>query len=63
MRYKSFLASNALQGKIKQEAIVIDPIGAILISVYIIIAWILQANSECCLVFYSYSYFSGVFSN
>jgi hypothetical protein len=41
-----FLASNARQGKIKQEAIVIDPIGAILISIYIIIAWILQANSK-----------------
>jgi len=59
----NFLASNALKGKIKQEAIVIDPIGAILISVYIIIAWILQANSKYCLVFYSDSYFTEVFSN
>jgi hypothetical protein len=41
----NILASNALQNKIKQEAIVVDPIGAIIISVYIIIAWILQANS------------------
>jgi hypothetical protein len=41
-----FLAYNALQNKIKQEAIVVDPVGAILISVYIIIAWILQANSK-----------------
>jgi hypothetical protein len=40
------LASNALRGKIKQQAIVVDPVGAILISIYIIIAWILQANSK-----------------
>jgi divalent metal cation (Fe/Co/Zn/Cd) transporter len=52
----NFLGSNALQGKIKQEAIVIDPIGAILISVYIIISWILQANSKYCFGFYTYSY-------
>lgn len=45
-RCSSFQASNALRGKIKQEAIVVDPIGAIVISVYIIIAWILQANSN-----------------
>jgi len=44
--YFFFVASEALQGKIKQEAVVIDPIGAILISIYIIIAWILQANSK-----------------
>jgi hypothetical protein len=43
---KYFLGSNALKKKIKQEAIVLDPIGAILISIYIIIAWILQANSK-----------------
>ncbi len=42
------LASNALRGKIKQQAIVLDPVGAILISIYIIIAWILQANSKYC---------------
>ena len=41
-----FLAYNAYQNKIKQEAIVVDPVGAICISVYIIVAWILQANSE-----------------
>ncbi|CAF0868481.1 unnamed protein product [Adineta steineri] len=40
------LAYNALQGKIKQEVIVVDPVGAIVISVYIIIAWILQANKQ-----------------
>ncbi|CAF3986233.1 unnamed protein product [Rotaria sp. Silwood2] len=40
------IASNALHGKIKKEAIVVDPIGAIIISVYIIIAWILQANRQ-----------------
>ncbi len=40
------LGSNALRGKIKQQAIVVDPVGAILISIYIIIAWILQANSK-----------------
>ncbi len=42
----NILGFNALQNKIKQEAIVVDPIGAILISVYIIISWILQANSK-----------------
>jgi hypothetical protein len=62
-KYMNFLASNALKGKIKQEAIVIDPIGAILISVYIIISWILQANSKYCLGFYAYSYSTEVFSN
>jgi divalent metal cation (Fe/Co/Zn/Cd) transporter len=45
-KYMIFLAYHAFQNNIKQEAIVVDPIGAILISVYIIIAWILQANSE-----------------
>jgi divalent metal cation (Fe/Co/Zn/Cd) transporter len=45
--FPTVLASNALRGKIKQEAIVVDPVGAIVISVYIIIAWILQANSKC----------------
>ncbi len=44
-----FVASEAAQGKIKQQAVVLDPIGAILISVYIMVAWILQANSKCCL--------------
>ncbi|CAF3893327.1 unnamed protein product [Rotaria sordida] len=40
------IASNALHGRIKKEAIVVDPAGGILISVYIIIAWILQANRQ-----------------
>ncbi|CAF1041613.1 unnamed protein product [Rotaria sp. Silwood1] len=40
------IGSNALHGKLKKEAIVVDPVGAILISVYIIIAWILQANRQ-----------------
>ncbi|CAF0740842.1 unnamed protein product [Adineta steineri] len=40
------VAYNALQGKIKQELIVVDPIGGIVISVYIIIAWILQASTQ-----------------
>ncbi|CAF0868500.1 unnamed protein product [Adineta steineri] len=40
------IAYNAKQGKIKQELVVVDPAGAIVISVYIIIAWILQANTQ-----------------
>jgi hypothetical protein len=36
--YSFFLASKALDGKVKKEAIVIDPVGAIIISVYILIA-------------------------
>jgi hypothetical protein len=63
LNIRIFLASNALHGKIKQEAIVIDPIGAILISIYIIIAWILQANSMYCLYSYVYSYSTELFSN
>ena len=41
-----FLGSNAVHKKIKQEAIVVDPIGALLISIYIIMAWIRQAYSK-----------------
>ena len=40
--------SNALRGKIAQQAIVVDPAGAIIISVYIILAWIRQANRKSC---------------
>ncbi|CAF4136440.1 unnamed protein product, partial [Adineta steineri] len=40
------VAYNAFQGKIKQELVVVDPIGGIVISIYIIIAWILQANTQ-----------------
>ncbi|UJR28458.1 hypothetical protein I4U23_009698 [Adineta vaga] len=40
------IATHAYKGDIKQEAIVVDPVGAIVISVYIIIAWILQANRQ-----------------
>jgi divalent metal cation (Fe/Co/Zn/Cd) transporter len=39
-----------LQGKLTKQAIVVDPVGAIVISVYIIIAWILQASSEYLLI-------------
>lgn len=53
----SFVASNALRDKIKKEAVVVDPAGAILISVYIIIAWILQANSKYCLFSFNYKAF------
>jgi divalent metal cation (Fe/Co/Zn/Cd) transporter len=49
-KFSTVLASHALRGNIKQEAIVVDPVGAIVISVYIIIAWILQANSKCWLI-------------
>jgi hypothetical protein len=42
----TFLGSYALQKKIKQEAIVVDPIGALLISIYVIIAWMGQAYSR-----------------
>ncbi len=41
-----FLGSNALDGKIKKEAIVVDPIGAIVISAVIIIAWSIHAHSR-----------------
>jgi HD superfamily phosphodiesterase len=44
-KYLLFLASNALHGKIKKEAIVIDPIGAIVISACIVFAWGLHAYS------------------
>ncbi|CAF4657823.1 unnamed protein product, partial [Rotaria socialis] len=37
------IGSYALKKKIRQEAIVVDPIGALLISVYVITAWIRQA--------------------
>ena len=47
-----FVASEALRGRVKLEAVIIDPIGAILIAVYIIIAWILQAHSKCYLFSY-----------
>ncbi|CAF0841930.1 unnamed protein product [Rotaria sordida] len=40
------IGSNALHKKIKQEAIVVDPIGALLISVYIITAWTRQAYKQ-----------------
>jgi hypothetical protein len=59
----NFLASNAREGKIKQEVIVIDPIGAILISIYIIIAWMMQANSEYCLFSCAYSFSIELFLN
>jgi hypothetical protein len=59
----NFLASNALRGKIKQEAIVVDPVGAIIISLYIIVAWILQANSMYSLYSYVYSYSTELFLN
>ena len=38
--------SYAYKNRINQRAIFVDPIGAILISIYIIITWIRQANSE-----------------
>ncbi|CAF1636189.1 unnamed protein product, partial [Didymodactylos carnosus] len=40
------IASFALKHKIKEQLVVLDPVGAIVISVYIIIAWILQANRQ-----------------
>ncbi|CAF3786004.1 unnamed protein product [Rotaria sordida] len=40
------IGSFAYRNKISQEAIVIDPIGAVLISLYIIITWIQQANGQ-----------------
>ncbi|CAF1613812.1 unnamed protein product, partial [Adineta ricciae] len=40
------IATHARRGDLKQEAIVVDPVGGIVISIYIIIAWILQANRQ-----------------
>ena len=38
--------SYALRNRIRQEVVVVDPAGAIVISVYIILAWIRQANRK-----------------
>lgn len=38
--------SFAYQNKINQKAIVVDPVGAILISFYIIVTWIRQAKGQ-----------------
>ncbi|UJR34823.1 hypothetical protein I4U23_027604 [Adineta vaga] len=40
------ISTYAYRNKINQRAIVIDPVGAVLISIYIIIAWIRQANRQ-----------------
>ncbi|CAF0837608.1 unnamed protein product [Adineta ricciae] len=40
------IGSFAYKQKINQKAIVMDPVGAIVISIYIIIMWIRQANSQ-----------------
>ncbi|CAF1010415.1 unnamed protein product [Rotaria sordida] len=40
------IGSNALHQKIRQEAIVVDPIGAIIISIYIIIVWIRHGKGQ-----------------
>ncbi|CAF0982117.1 unnamed protein product [Adineta ricciae] len=40
------IGSYAYQNTIDRRAIVVDPVGAILISVYIIISWIKQANRQ-----------------
>ena len=40
----NFIGSYAYQNTIDRRAIVVDPVGAILISVYIIISWVKQAN-------------------
>ncbi|CAF3203017.1 unnamed protein product [Rotaria socialis] len=40
------IATYAYKNKINQKAVVIDPIGAILISIYIIIMWVQQANDQ-----------------
>ena len=40
------LGSLAWSGRIDEKAVVVDPIGAIIISIYIIIAWILQGNRK-----------------
>lgn len=43
---KSFcLASNAKEGRINTKAVVIDPVGAIVISLFILIAWAVNAYS------------------
>ncbi len=39
-----FIGSFAYRNRINQRAIVVDPIGAILISIYIIVMWIRQAR-------------------
>jgi len=49
-KYFFFLASNALDGKIKKEAIVVDPVSAIIISVAIIIVWSIHAHSTYSMV-------------
>ncbi|CAF0944573.1 unnamed protein product [Rotaria sp. Silwood1] len=40
------IGSSALHQKIRQEAIVVDPIGAIIISIYIIVVWIRQGHRQ-----------------
>ncbi|UJR18240.1 hypothetical protein I4U23_005140 [Adineta vaga] len=48
------VGSYAYQNSIDQRAIVVDPTGAILISIYIIISWIRQANRQIkCLTGYT----------
>jgi len=46
----SLVSSNTLDGKIKKEAIVIDPVGAIIISAAIIIVWCVYAHSTYSMV-------------
>jgi divalent metal cation (Fe/Co/Zn/Cd) transporter len=48
VRRSSLSGSFAYRRKIDPRAIFVDPIGAILISFYIIFTWIRQANSEWC---------------
>ena len=44
---KIFLASKALDGTIKaKEAVVVDPVGALLISLYIIFCWLKQLREQ-----------------
>ncbi|UJR22524.1 hypothetical protein I4U23_025573 [Adineta vaga] len=40
------VGSFAYKNKINQKAIVVDPVGAIVISIYIIVMWIRQANGQ-----------------
>ncbi|CAF1946642.1 unnamed protein product [Rotaria magnacalcarata] len=40
------IGSNALQRRIRQEAIIVDPIAAIIISIYIIVVWIRQGHKQ-----------------
>jgi divalent metal cation (Fe/Co/Zn/Cd) transporter len=45
--YFTFLAAKALQGSIKAiQAVVVDPVGAIVISLYIIICWLKQLREQ-----------------